>query len=79
MNRNGSTQGRRLIAALKRKPHTYLGMNLLMESTCPWKRIKECLLPGENLVKSKDLEGRTTWRVLASDPTSTPKRRRESA
>jgi hypothetical protein len=54
-------------------------MNLLMESTCPWKRIKECLRPGESLVKGKDREGRTTWRVLQSDPTSTPKRRRESA
>jgi hypothetical protein len=79
MNRNGSTQGRRLIAALKKRPHTYLEMQLLMVSTCPWKRVQECLGWKEMLVKSKDAKGRTTWRVLQSDPTSTPKRRRESA
>ena len=42
-----TTQGRRLIAALKRKAHTYLEMNLLCISISPHRRIAECLRDGQ--------------------------------
>lgn len=62
-----STQGRTLIVYLKRKPHTYMEMLRYGLSTSPWRRVLECLQPGERLVK--DLRGDlVTWRV-----TSTPK------
>ena len=38
-----STQGRCLIQALKRKPHTYMEMLRIGVSTSPWKRVQECL------------------------------------
>lgn len=47
------TQGRNLIEQLKRKPHTYLEMNMLCISTSPHRRILEALRPTERLVKSK--------------------------
>jgi hypothetical protein len=47
------TQGRTLIAALKRKPHTYLEMNLLGVSVAPHMRIVESLRLDEKLVKGK--------------------------
>ena len=65
------TQGRQLIAALKRRPMTYLEMNLLGISVAPHMRVLESLLPTETLVKGKrHLGGRryaTTWRVVASN------------
>ena len=59
------TQGRRLIAALKRRAHTYREMLQACESCAPWKRIEESLLPHEQVVKGKrgDL---VTWRVIAA-------------
>lgn len=60
------TQGRRLIAALKRKAMTYLEMNLLAVSVSPHKRIAESLGPHERLVKGRDKQGRTTWRVVSA-------------
>lgn len=62
-----TTQGRELIARLKRKPHTYLDMLGYCVSTSPWKRVAECLRPGEQLVKGRKLAGGrhlTTWRVV---------------
>ena len=60
-----ATQGRRLIAALKRRAHTYREMLQACESTAPWKRIEESLKPHEQVVKGKrgDL---VTWRVIAA-------------
>lgn len=57
------SQGRRLIAHLKRKPHTYLEMLRYGISVCPWKRVKESLQAGEQLVTGRrgDLK---TWRVV---------------
>jgi hypothetical protein len=59
-----ATQGRLLIAALKRKPHTYLDMLRHGVSCSPWKRVTECLRDDESLVKAPDKQGRTTWRVI---------------
>jgi hypothetical protein len=61
-----ATQGRLLIAALKRKPHTYMDMLRHGISVSPWKRIAESLGPTEALVKEKNRRGLTTWRVIAA-------------
>ena len=60
-----STQGRRLIQALKRRAYTYLEMNLLGISVSPQKRIAECLRDDEQLVKGRR-DGLTTWRVVGA-------------
>ena len=60
------TQGRRLIALLKRRAHTYLEMNLTGISVSPHKRIVETLRDSEQLVKGRDKQGRTTWRVVSA-------------
>ena len=60
---NRGTQGRRLIALLKRRAMTYLEMNMLGLSVSPHKRILESLGPDERLVKGRDKSGRTTWSV----------------
>lgn len=57
------TQGRKLIAHLKRKPHTYLEMLRLGISVAPWMRVKESLREGEHLFKSKNARGLVTWFV----------------
>lgn len=59
------TQGRALIERLKRKPHTYLEMLRYGISVCPWKRVKESLKEGEQLVTSRRGELKT-WRVVKS-------------
>lgn len=65
MTRNKyATQGRCVIAALKRRPHTYMEMLALGVSTSPWKRATECLRFGEIIDKGTNKRGLTTWRVL---------------
>lgn len=61
-----ATQGRLLIAALKRRPHTYLDMLKHGVSTSPWKRVQECLHPHEEVVKGRNAHGLTTWRVVSA-------------
>jgi hypothetical protein len=61
-----ATQGRLLIARLKSKPHTYLEMLAYGVSTSPWKRVQECLRDSEALVKGRNRQGLTTWRVIAA-------------
>jgi hypothetical protein len=58
-----ATQGRRLIAKLKKKPYTYLEMLMLGISTCPQKRVVESLSPTEQVKKAKNKAGLVTWRV----------------
>ena len=58
-----ATQGRRLIAALKRRAHTYREMLQACESCAPWKRIEESLLPHEQVVN-----GDSPPRSLRSEP-----------
>jgi hypothetical protein len=64
------SQGRRLIAHLRRKPHTYLEMQSLGISTSPQKRVVEALRENEQIVKGKRHMGGsrylTTWRVIAA-------------
>jgi hypothetical protein len=60
------TQGRRLIEVLKRKPMTYMEMNQLGISVSPQKRIVESLAADEEIVKSTDYDGHTTWRVVSA-------------
>jgi hypothetical protein len=61
------TQGRKLIEALKRKPHTYGEMQRLGISTSPQKRVMECLREDERILKwfravgGKEL---VTWRIV---------------
>jgi len=65
MSRNVyATQGRVLIAALKRRPHTYMQMLAYGLSCSPWKRVLESLRPEEQLVKLPNGKGLTTWRVV---------------
>lgn len=59
-----TTQGRRVIAVLKRRPLTYMGMIALGISTSPWRRVTESLRTGEKVVKSKNSRDLTTWRVV---------------
>jgi hypothetical protein len=58
------TQGRRLIAMLKRRGMTTMDMLLTAVSVSPWKRIGESLRPGEQLLKRKNNQGRTVYRVI---------------
>jgi hypothetical protein len=55
------TQGRRIIAHLKRRPMTYMQMLMLGISTCPQKRVTETLREDEHLFKRKNARGLTTW------------------
>jgi hypothetical protein len=57
------TQGRQLIAHLKRGPMTTMELLRLGISACPWKRIAEQLRPNEVLVKTKRFDGLTVYRV----------------
>lgn len=58
------TQGRALIERLKRKAHTYLEMQAIGISTCPWRRITEALGADEQLLKVENKCGLITWRVV---------------
>ena len=60
------TQGRRIIAALKRKPMTYLEMHRLGVSTCPHKRVSEQLREDEQIVKARGTDGLVRWRVIGA-------------
>lgn len=55
------TQGRRLIALLKRSGYSTLDLQMLGLSTCPWKRIVEQLKPNEQLLKTKRYPKEGRW------------------
>lgn len=57
------TQGRQLIAVLKRRSMTYLEMQRLGISTSPQKRVVESLRPDERVLKSR-VNGLVRWRVV---------------
>ena len=61
-----ATQGRRLIALLKRKSMTYGDMQALGISTSPQKRVMETLRDDERVIKTKGASGLTRWRVVAA-------------
>jgi predicted transcriptional regulator len=56
-----ATQGRRLIAALKRKPMTSMELQMMGVSTCWWKRVSESLQEDEKLLDHwrKTVNGKT--------------------
>lgn len=64
------TQGRRIIAALKRKSMTSMQIQMLGISTCWWRRVDESLAPEEQLVKGKlylgDGKYVNTYRVVSA-------------
>ena len=60
------TQGRRIIAVLKRRPLTYGDMQALGVSTSPQKRVVETLAPDEQIIKAKNGAGLVTWRVVSA-------------
>ena len=60
------SQGRRLIALLKRRGMTYMEMLSLGISTSPWKRVKEQLGPCEVLQKYTNARGLVVWRVVSA-------------
>jgi hypothetical protein len=57
------SQGRRLIALLKRRGMTTMQMLQTGISVSPWKRISECLKEGETLIKAPRGDGLTVYRV----------------
>jgi hypothetical protein len=59
-----TTQGRRLIAALKRTPMTYGEMQRLGVSTSPQKRVMEQLREDEQVIRAKGADGLVRWRVV---------------
>ena len=60
---DASTQGRRLIEHLKRRPMTYGEMQRLGISTSPQKRVAESLYSDEIIVKTKGYDGLVRWKV----------------
>jgi hypothetical protein len=68
MKTEKQTQGRRLIALLKRRRYTGLELNLLAISVSWWRRVDECLQPGEVLLKAKGRDGLLRYRVRGSKP-----------
>lgn len=60
------SQGRRLIALLKRRGMTYMQMLSTGISTSPWKRVEECLMPTEVVRKTKNGRGLVVWRVVSA-------------
>lgn len=60
------TQGRRLIAMLKKRGMTTLEMLFTGISTAPWKRIAETIRPAEKLVSHKNHRGLNVYRVVAN-------------
>lgn len=57
------SQGRRLIAVLKRRPMTYMQMLALGVSTSPWRRVAEGLYAGEVIRKRVGSDGLVRWSV----------------
>ena len=67
MSNKYATQGRLVIAELKRQPHTYRQMLNLGMGNSPWKRVAETLDESkEALVKSTGADGLVRWRVVTA-------------
>ena len=66
------TQGRRLIALLKKRGMSTLDMQMKLPCTCPWKRIDSALKKDEQLLKTKRYPADGRWyyvyRVVAKKP-----------
>jgi hypothetical protein len=59
------SQGRRLIDLLKRRPYTTMDMLATGISTCPWRRLSECLRDYEQLIIAKNERGLNVYRVVS--------------
>ena len=67
MRNRYATQGRLVIAELKRKPMTYRQMLNLGCGNSPWRRVTECLDDSrEQLVKVTGADGLVRWRVISA-------------
>lgn len=68
------TQGRRLIALLKKRGMTTMDMMQTGISVCCWKRLREQLKPNEILLKNKRYPDKGRWyyvyRVVTKKPCS---------
>lgn len=68
------TQGRRLIALLKKRHMSTLDMQREVACTCPWKRIEEQLNHNEELKRYKRYPDKGRWyyvyRVVTKKPCS---------
>ena len=60
------SQGRRLIAILKRRSHSSMELLQTGISTCWWKRVSETLAEHEVLVSAKGRDGLLRYRVVAA-------------
>jgi hypothetical protein len=60
------SQGRRLIALLKRRSYTSMQLLQTGISTCWWKRVAECLADHETLFSVKGRDGLLRYRVVAA-------------
>ena len=60
------SQGRRLIALLKRRSYSNLELMMTGISTCHHKRIRECLADHETLFSVKGRDGLLRYRVVAA-------------
>ena len=59
------SQGEIVLAALRRRPHTYLEMIQLRAGLSPWKRAAEKLNYGEEkIVRAENAAGLMTWKVI---------------
>lgn len=61
MTKEKATQGRKLIAILKKRPMTTMDLQQTGISTCPWKRVYEQLGPREELTKTKRYPDDGRW------------------
>jgi len=61
MTKDKQTQGRRLIALLKKRAMSTMWLLDQRISTCPWKRIVEQLKPNEQLLKTKRYPHEGRW------------------
>lgn len=61
-----TTQGRRIIAMLKRRALTSMQILQTGISTCWWKRLAETIQDGEALVATKGRDGLNRYRVISA-------------
>lgn len=66
MKHDKHTQGRRLIALLKRRQYTCRELNMAGISDCWWKRVAECLKPHEKLDARKGPDRLNRYRVVTA-------------
>ena len=66
MRQQKQTQGRRLIALLKRRYYSSMQLHHTGISVCWWKRVAECLADHEVLHSVKGRDGLLRYRVVTA-------------